>query len=312
MAEQGKEPALHNEELEAAVRAFKAEQTNEKMLRIMTYLERATVMQPAVLPKDFDPQKIQNLIRDSQGGKMPVKLTSQTKPNPIVLKNDKGERFFAVFTGKGQIPEGQRYPAAMFLPFKECAKAALRKELGLSGIVLNPFTDNLVLHTAALEALHRKEAQILPEDRIARDMLSGRFYGDKAEFMERIGREKESFVFSCYEEAYRKLQGEKAVFPYRRDDFGVITLNISDTLHMARIALAEGGAVKGVILCAFCCYNPGTGEAVYYLIHRGGKGQKNRLLTVDEKGNCTDIGEAPEEGSELFELMGKVPWAENV
>ena len=311
MAEQGKEPVLHNEELEAAVKAFKAEQTNEKMLKIMIYLEKATVMQPAVLPKDFDPQKIQSLIKDSQGGKIPVKLTGQTRPSPIVLKNEKGEKFFAVFTGKGQIPEGQRYPAAMFLPFRECAKTALRKEFGISGIVLNPFTDNLVLHTAVLEALSRKEAQILPEDRIARDLLPGRFYRDKAEFMEKIGREKESFVFSCYEEAYRNLQGEKAVFPYRKDDFGVITLNISDTLHMARMALAEGGTVKGVTLCAFCCYNPETGEAIYYLIQRGGKGQKNRLLTVDKQGTCADAGEAPEEGSELFELMGKVPWAEN-
>ena len=310
MAEQGKEPALHNEELEAAVRAFKTEQTNEKMLKIMAYLKEATVMQPAVLPKDFDPQKIQSLIKDSQGGKTPVKLTSQASPNPIILKNNKGEQFLAVFTGKGQIPEGQRYPAMMFVPFKECARMAARKELGLTGIVLNPFTDNLVLHAAALERLNRKEVQILPEDKIARDDLSGRFYRDRQGFMEKIGSEKENFVFESYGEAYRILLGEKAVFPYRKEDFGVIAMNISDTLHMARIGLAEGGSVKGVCLCAFCCYNPETGEAVYYLIQRGAKGQKNRLLTVDERGNCSELGEAPEEGSELFELMGKVPWSE--
>lgn len=309
MAEQGKEPVLHNEELEAALRAFKAEQTNEKMLKIMTYLEKATVIQPAMLPKDFDPQKIQSLIKDSQGGKMPVKLTSQTKPNPIILKNDKGEQFVAAFTGKGQIPEGQKYPAMMFLPFRECAKTALKKEFGLSGVVLNPFTDNLVLHAAVLEILGRKEAQILPEDKIARDVLSEKFYKDKAGFMEKIGSGKESFVFENYGEAYRKLLGEKAVFPYRKEDFAVMTLNISDTLHMARIGLAEGGAVRGVCLSAFCCYNPKTEEAVYYLIQRGGKGQRNRLLTVDERGNCLELGEAPEEGSELFDLMGKVPWS---
>lgn len=310
MAEQGKEPVLHNEELEAAVKAFKADQTNEKMLKIMTYLEKATVMQPAVLPKDLDPQKVQDLIRESQGGKTPVKLTARTKPSPIVLKNDKEEKFFAVFTGTGQIPGNQKYLAMMFLPFKECARAAAKKELGLSGIVLNPFTDNLVLHAAALEILGRREAPISAEDKIARDVFSESFYKDRAGFMEKIGSEKEKFVFEHYGEAYRKLLGEKAEFPYRREDFSVITMNISDTLHMARIALAEGGSVKGVCLCAFCCYNPKSGEAIYYLIQRGAKGQKNRLLTVDERGNCSETGEAPEEGSELFELMGKVPWAE--
>ena len=59
MAEQGKEPSLHNEELEAAVKDFKADQTKEKMLKIMTCLEKATVMQPGALPKGMDPQKIQ-------------------------------------------------------------------------------------------------------------------------------------------------------------------------------------------------------------------------------------------------------------
>ena len=63
-------------------------------------------------------------------------------------------------------------------------------------------------------------------------------------------------------------------------------------------------------LCAFCCYNPQTDEGIYYLIQRGPQKQRNRLLTVDGQGTCTDIGEAPEEGSELYELMGRVPWAE--
>lgn len=310
MAGQGKAPELHNEELAAAIKAFKAEKTNENLTKVMMLLEKATVIQPAVLPKDLEPQKMQDMIRESQGGKTPVKLAAQTRPNPIVLKTDKGEQFFAVFTEKSQIPENQKYPAMMFLPFKECAKAAAKKEFGLSGVVVNPFTDNLMLRTPAPEAVNRRAVQILPEDRIARDELSRAFYQDKQGFMEKIGSEKENFVWNCYGEAYRKLSGGKAALPYGKEDFNVITMNISDTLHIARIALAEGGAVKGVCLSAFCCYNPKTGESIYYLIQRGAAQQKNRLLTVDEQGNCSDIGEAPQEGSELYELIGKVPWAE--
>ena len=310
MEGQGKEPVLHNEELEAAVKEFKGNQTKDRLLKILSYLGKATVMQPAVLPKDLDPQKVQELMKESQGGKMPVELTGQKKPSPIILKNDKGEQFFAVFTGKEQIPREQKYPAMIFLPFRECAKAAVKKEFGLSGIVLNPFTDNLVLYTAVLEGLNGKAVQILPEDKIARDNFSERFYKNKADFMEKIGSEKESFVFACYEEAYRRLLGEKAVFPYTKENFHVITLNISDTLHMARIMLAEGGIIRGVCLCAFCCYNPKTGEGIYYLIQKGAKQQQNKLLTVDEQGRCLELGEAPEEGSELYELIGKVPWAE--
>lgn len=309
MAEQNKEPVLHNEALEEAMKAFKESQSNENLVKIMTHLEKATVMQPAMFPKDADPQKLQSLIQESQ--KNPMRLAGGAQPRPIILKNGKGEQLFAVFTGKSQIPENQKYPVMMFLPFKECSKMAAREELKISGIVLNPFTDNLTLHRAALEMMNRKEARISTEDKIARDGLSAEFYGDKKSFMDRISAEKESFVFDCYREAYRKERGGEAVFPYRQEDFGVIALNISDTLHMARIALAEGGTVKGFSLSAFCCYNPQTDEGIYYLIGRGAPKQKNKLLSVNEKGVCSELGDAPEEGSELFELMGKVPWAES-
>lgn len=309
MADQGKEPVLHNEALEEAIKVFKGDQSNENLAKIMMQLERATVMQPAMLPKEADMQKVQSLIEKSQGGKVPVKLTGQTQPRPIILKNDKGDQFFAVFTSQSQMPADQKYPAMMFLPFKACSQMAAREELKLTGVVLNPFTDNLVIHKAALDMLNKKNGQILMEDKIARDGLSGDFYKDKRGFMENIGKEKESYVLACYREAYQKETGGKAPFPYGQEDFGVIILNISDTLHMARIGLAEGETVKGTCLCGFCCYNPQTDEGIYYLIQKGLGKQKNRLLTVDERGVCADAGEAPEEGSELFDLMGRVPWA---
>ncbi len=79
---------------------------------------------------------------------------------------------------------------------------------------------------------------------------------------------------------------------------------------MARIGLAEEKTVKGVCLCGFCCYNPQTDEGIYYLIQKGPGKQRNRLLTVDEQRGMSDAGEAPERGSELYDLMGRIPWAE--
>ena len=48
MADQGKEPVLHNEALEEAIKVFKGDQSNENLAKIMMQLERATVMQPAI------------------------------------------------------------------------------------------------------------------------------------------------------------------------------------------------------------------------------------------------------------------------
>ncbi len=314
MERQKKEPELHNEELGKAIEEFKKKQTNENMVKIMQRLEKATVMQPAFLPAGTDKEDIRKMIQQSQGGKVPLKLNAQSRPRPVVLKNDKGEQFFAVFTGKEHVPAGQKYPAMMFLPFIECSKMAARAELQLKGIVVNPFTDNLTLNKPALDLMNNKAAKqgapaLIPiGDRIIQTFLPGKFHQDKQGFMQKISQEKEEYVAELFCEAFKSLKGDNAACPYQKKDFELMVLNFSDTLQMARIGLAEGGAVKSQCISAFCFYNPKTGEDIYYLIKKGAKGSPNLLLSVDEKGSISELGDAPAEGSELYGLVGRVPW----
>ncbi len=314
MTVQNKEPALHNEPLEAAIKNFKTDQSNENMVKILSSLAQATVMQPVFLPADADKAALRKLIEKSQSEKTPVQPGAGTRPLPVVLKNEKGEQFFAIFTGKSQIPEKQKYPGIMYIPFRECARLAVKENLQLAGVVLNPFTDNLVLHKAALDMINQNVAkqtanvELSLGDAIAQMELPRNFHQDRRKFMEEIAGKKEEFVAECYRAGCRKFKGENAACPYQKTDFDVMILNVSDTLHMARIGFTEGGAVKGLCISALCFHNPQTDEGIYYFLKKGGKGSPNLLFSVDEKNVCTGLGEAPPEGRELYELINRVPW----
>ena len=146
MAEQMKQPVLHNEELESQMKVFHDAQTKENMVKVFQLLDKSMVMQPALLPANVTPQMMQQMAKSGNGA-----IDPKMRPQPVVFKNNNGDNFLPIFTSKQQIPEGQKYPAMLFVPFKECAKIAARPEAKINGIVVNPFTDNLVLHQAAFQ-----------------------------------------------------------------------------------------------------------------------------------------------------------------
>ena len=106
MAEQMKQPVLHNEELEALIKVFRDAQTKENMMKILQLLDKTLIMQPALLPPNVDKATVEKLAKAGT-----VKMDGKVRPQPEVFKNSNGESFFPVFTSKEQIPAGQKYPA---------------------------------------------------------------------------------------------------------------------------------------------------------------------------------------------------------
>ena len=132
-------PELHNEELEQEIALFSQKQDNERMAQILQKLTFAQIMQPAVFPVGTDPEELKKLVQ-----KGPAQTS--IRPQPMVLKSKDGENFLPVFTSPDQIPKEQKYPAVIFVPFIQCVKAAVKESNQLKGIVVNPFTHNLVIH----------------------------------------------------------------------------------------------------------------------------------------------------------------------
>lgn len=319
MAEQMKQPVLHNEELEAQIKVFRDAQTKDNMVKVLQLLDKTMIMQPALLPANVTPQMMQQMAKAGSGPMDPG-----MRPQPVVFKNNNGDSFLPIFTSKQQIPEGQKYPAMLFVPFKECAKIAAKPEAKLNGIVVNPFTDNLVLHQAAfqgavqnanpvavavqkVEELSGKQKQAICCNKFVEEMAK-RFFREKEAFFDFVGEKKEETVCELFQTYYESQKMDEE-FSYLPDDFDVMSLYISDTIRLVRIGMPDKNMVIGSYTSALMFFNPTTGQVVCYGIKKGEKKKGNTYGEIDGNGKYSDLGEAPGEGEELYSLMGKLPWA---
>jgi len=315
MVKVNKQPEIHNEELEEEIKLFADDQSNERMVRIMKALSGALIVQPAIFPVGTDPAELKKV---ADGGMS----DSDLRPQPVVLKNKEGENFFPIFTSQAQIPAEQNYPAMLFLPFMECVKLASRLELNLTGIVVNPFSNNMIIHQAALDMLKStvnsqqitltgEQMHVFLRNQIEMMELPKKFFQDQAAFLDQLQNEKGSFMENIYQDAYSKVKGLENMNPYKADSFETISLNISDTERLTQITMPEQGRNAGQCMSVILVLNPERGDCIYYTIKQGNPEEANKLGFVAENGIYTELGEAPQEGSELYSILNILPWKKN-
>ncbi|MCR5715338.1 MAG: SseB family protein [Lachnospiraceae bacterium] len=325
MAITNKEPQVHNEALEEALKVFKAEQSQENMQVILKHLAEATLIQPALFPKNISPQEMAKIVKSG-------KPNPALKPQPVLIKTKEGKAFFPVFTSKEQIPADQKYPFLLFLPYTECAKIAAKEELKLEGIAINPFTDNLVLHQqmqAAMKAaqdaadgapgvrkvtLNASQMHEFLRNQVERQELPRRMFAEKESFFTLLTDGKEEALSAIYKEMYDKVSGnqEKAPVlssPYTEEDFELLSLNINEQTQLIQVTMPKKNRLMGQCSSAFLIRNPQTDECAYYTVRVTEKEKANVLGQVTGDGAYHELGDAPDEGSELYYILGILPWA---
>ncbi len=307
------QPELHNEELEQDIRSFTAKQDAELMGKILQRLAQAQIMQPAVFPVGTNPEELKKLVQNG-----PAK--TDLRPQPLILKSKDGDNFLPIFTSPAQLPKEQKYPAVIFVPFIQCVKAAVKESNGLKGIVVNPFTDNLVVHQPALQMLDQRtsapqkvtltgpQMMAFLRGQVELGELPRMLHKYGAAAMDDLTEQKGDYVVKLYEEAYSKVKGMEDKQPYRASNFEIMSLNISDDLRMVEVTMPSQKILPGQVLHAFMFLNPETGDSIYYAIRKAEGSAPNELGIVQRGGMYESVGEAPEEGSELYTLMGMLPW----
>ena len=113
---------ITNDRLEEAIKQYAAERTKENLTTVLNLLRPTKLYVPAM-------------------------LKAPDQPTPCFLKNNKGEQFFVAYTSKEQMPEEPKSQALLFMPFQACNNIVVKPELELTGLVINPVSDNLVLKT---------------------------------------------------------------------------------------------------------------------------------------------------------------------
>lgn len=280
---------ITNDKLEAAIKEYAGERTNEKLSEILNLMRPTKLYVPAM-------------------------LKGPDQPIPCFLKNSKEEQFLVVYTSKTQIPEEPKSQALMSMPFPVCNSIVAKQELNLTGMVINPFSDNLILKRELVEKLHEADEkavktrqvqmtpaqfQIFVKQQVEFGILPKRLFSEGEEFVSSLCEKKETLINEIFAEACK----EPKFYGYSEKDYEVMALDIAEDLTVIRVDLPEKGIVPPLCYRIYLTFNPQTKKAGYYMIEMG-KEKNSRLLgELGADGKHVAHGEAPVEGAELQKII---------
>lgn len=283
-------PNVSNEKVEEAIKEYAKDRSKENLSKVVNSLRPTGLFVPAM-------------------------INEEKRPVPFFLKNSEGGQFLAAFTSREQAPEDTRKKPFMLIPFTVCNGIVSNDELALEGMVINPYTDNLILRKELVKQLHEADRQLekrmkeqkskmTPEqqlqymrNQIEFGVMPQRLYTEGESFVDELCSRKEEAVALLFEKGFK----EKS--PFGSKDFSVMALTISSTLLLVQIDMPKGSAVSPYCIRVYLTWNPQEQKAGYYTIEAVPNKKEHRLGSIDENGRHQDLEEAPLEGGELQRIM---------
>lgn len=293
--------------------------TNQKNLdALINQLLRTPVEVPAMLPATVNKEE---LIKKAKEGAF--KMPADVKPAPCFLRNDEGLLYLPVYTHKEEVPKEPKFDVLMGLPFVACLTFATVGAKQTEGIVLNPFSDNLILKRPLVENIKkqtdaqaakineirknggakiqvsREQFEVMMLQRSEFHDIPKELYDNGMTFMDRLCDDREPVVYDIVKSAFK----DDKLCPYSERDFSVMPLNISPTLLLARVDMPEPKMKAQWCHRIYLTINPESGDAHYYAIENGKEKDSHILSEITKELVRIEHGEAPVEGAELQFIM---------
>lgn len=297
---------IDNSGLEDAIQAFMQDKTNENFVKIMEQLEKAFVYLPIMMPDNLDKETMEAL-KTGSGAKVP----KDTKIVPCLLKKESGEQALPIFSSQLQIPEKQKSPAVVALPFFTCVSMAMANTEKVQAVVLNPFTQNIILPKQILEVADKRSKMMQTKTvkltqpqfhqfahrRLAYELLPVFLYEKQKEGLEKLQKEGAALLISLLSSIYPK----EIKVPDTGDDFSLMTLNVTENLQITRIDMPEKNVETGSCLRIYAVWIQDTESVDYYTIEKEEQGNAIGRVYADRKHEL--LKEAPDNGAEIETIM---------
>lgn len=301
-----------NNILEQAADAFIKEKTKDNFVKMMEELEKASVFLPAMFPEEMD-EETKAMIKAGKS----VKVSKDTKIVPCLLKNNSGEQMLPIFSSGRHIPKERRSPALLNMPFLNCVNMALSNADKIKAVVLNPFTQNIVVSKEMMEVARKrgkmtnakavqvteKQFHYLAHRRFTYETLPKFLFTGSKEALEKLQREEGQLLISLCASLYP----EKIKPPYRAEAFSTMTLNITDNLQITRIDLPEQYVAIGSCIRAYAVWKRDSETLKYYTVEKAQdivkKEETQRLGGILPDGSHANFGQMPDNGAELERIM---------
>lgn len=287
---------VNNDELEQLICAYKEDKKAEAFNRVINKLVACRILVPA----NVDPN---------------VK-----KPMPCMLRAGENDMFLPVYTSLKHVPKEPKSAAILNMPYLSANGLVLSAKENIKGIVINPFTDNIILKLellrkiAEVEELKRKGAQpvkmsgdqymVFERVNFEKQFLPKRLFEEGQALFDRLQERKEAVIDELFEESYQ----QKRMYPYLEEDFSVMLLAISQELTVARIEFPTKDVAAGVAYRGFLCWNKKEEAGRYFLIERGKEPKSRILAEITKELKIVSYGEAPVDGMELQRVLDLVKY----
>lgn len=277
-------------EIEAILDEMKFKNDPSRMNETISKLQATNVYVAIIID---DPAKAKKLEEEARARGEQLALTPDIKTRPLLVTTQKGENYIAIYTSPTQIPDSVQKNGILTMPFNHTIKFAAQSNGKILGAVVNPFSHNIILSTTKqdvnIHALARKNVEYV--------LLPRSVYEKGKEFIDSID---EDLIFGLFKDQYLE---KKSANPYAVNDFEVMAFGIRADLDLVSIAMPNKNMDTGACQRIFITYNTEKNEAGYYMIvNQGGAG---KLVFIGSNGELSDLGEAPEEGTELNTILEK-------
>ena len=285
---------VKNEELEQLVQAHVKEQNADSINKLLNYMVTCRVLVPA------------------------MKGENPSKPMPCLLQAGNGVTLLPVFTSLKQTEKAPKSHGILNMPFVGANDMVAKSNGKISGIAINPFTDNVVLKAelvqkiAEVEEMKKKGmkqvkmtgAQYAVFERVQfeKGFLPKKFFGEEKQFLLHLDERRETYLDVLFEESYQ----QKRMYPYLEEDFSVMVMTISEDLMVARVEFPNKDMAPGVSLRAFLAWNDKMKEARYFTIDMGKEPGSKLFAEVTKEMKVVNLGEAPVDGTELQRVVDLV------
>ncbi|MDD6637165.1 MAG: SseB family protein [Lachnospiraceae bacterium] len=272
------------------------------------------------------PEHLNQLIEKLRLSRMlvPANLNDKKQPVPCLIKSPTGELFLPIYTSKQQIPKEPKSAAVINMPFLVLNKLAAKPENKAAGIVINPFSDNLLFKAPLVQKIEEVEAkranapktktmQLTPEQYVLFErrqfefgFLPKRFFEQGMTMLEELCEKKEEYIDALFEESYQ----QKRMYPYLPEDFSVMVMNISEELLLVRVDFPNRD--MGVPSCwrVYMAWNRDTDKGRYFTIEKTKENGVSLLGEIGKDWKHVDHGQSPVEGAELQRVLDLIHDAE--
>ncbi len=300
---------IDNTELEKLIAAFSQDRSKENFVKIMEQLEKSTVFVPTMTPENLSREDMEQAKRGKQ-----VKLSKETRFTPCLLKKENGEQALPIFSSQSQIPKEKASPAVLAMPFFSCVSMVMANIEKVEAVVLNPFTQSVVITKQILEVAQKRSAMKetktvkltekqfhqLAHRRMSYELLPVFLFEKGYEGLEQLQKEEGKFLISQLASVYPK----EIKVPYAEDAFSFMTLNITDNLQITRIDLPDKDIIKEMCSRIYIVWKRDSEQLFYYTIEKGENGSNIARVYADRKHEVVEP--APDNGAEIEAVMNLV------